>query len=76
MYYTAKLYFSDQFPAEELLPAPPAVLCDDIFAYTGNPEDIIRDTVRQILRIPAKIRFLTVLFPLNSANSTYAADLC
>lgn len=74
MYYTAKLYFSDQFPTAELLPAPPAVLCDDIFAYTGNPEDIIRDTVRQILRIPAEIRFLTVLFPLNFANPTYAAD--
>lgn len=74
MHYTAKLYFSDQFPTAELLPAPPAVLCDDIFAYTGNPEDIIRDTVRQILRIPAEIRFLTVLFPLNFANPTYAAD--
>ena len=74
MHYTAKLYFSDQFPTAEVLPAPPAVLCDDIFAYTGNPEDTIRDTVRQILRIPAKIRFLTVLFPLNFANPTYAAD--
>ena len=76
MHYTAKLYFSDQFPTAELLPAPPAVLCDDIFAYTGNPEDIIRDTVRQILRIPAKIRFLTVLFPLNFANPTYDQDWC
>lgn len=64
MYYTAKLYFSAQLLTEELLPAPHAVLCDDIFAYTGNPEDAIRDTARQILGIPAKKRFLTVLFPL------------